>query len=463
MANEEAARQFGMKNIATARGGQDSKWPYYLVIIFLVLEYGRPQSWFKPLEYLHMSMIVGLLLMMFLAKRSPINLTHPQTKLYILLLILMVAHIPFAENNFWAFNTTQSMFLTFIEYLSIIHFIDTFEKFKKMMAAWIWIHLFLGISGIMLGGRGIGGFMGDENDFALVLNMGIPFAFFVGMAAHTTKEKVRLFFTTAVLVLCVTATFSRGGFLGMVSVAGFCWVKSPRKIMSLVLAFILLCVVAALVPEKYWDERIGSIADEASNQSGTGGQRLYTWGLGWQMFLDHPIVGVGPGNFPWNVKDYEPPEGHGGKSFGGRAAHSLYFTLFPELGMVGVIIFLLMLKASWQDRRVISSLAKRSFQLPRNATLVTERGQKTNDYELAYYCNLAISASVVAYLVTGTFITVLYYPSLWLLIAFGVALKNVVVKMDETVPAVVSGREGIGRYATGRVFPNRIRGVVENQ
>jgi Na+-transporting methylmalonyl-CoA/oxaloacetate decarboxylase gamma subunit len=354
------------------------------------------------------------------------------------------------------------MFVTFVAYLSIIHFVDTFEKFKKMMAAWIWIHLFLGISGILMGGRGIGGFMGDENDFALVLNMAIPFAFFMGMAAKTIREKVKLFFTTGVLVLCVTATFSRGGFLGLVSVAGFCWLKSPRKILSLVLAILLLCAVAALVPEKYWDERIGSIVGEASNESGTAGQRLYTWGIGWEMFLDHPIFGVGPGNFPWNVQGYEPPEAHKGQSFAGRAAHSLYFTLLPELGMAGVIIFLLMLKASWQDRRVISRLVKRFFHLHRNAKLTTDIRQKADDYELAKYFNLAISASVVAYLVTGTFISVLYYPSLWLLIAFGIALKNVVVKMDETVPALVSGREGIGWYSIGRVFPKRIRGVGEN-
>ncbi len=455
--NEGPAQQFRLKSLATARSGQGSKWPFYLVIIFLVLEYGRPQSWFKPLEYLHMSMIVGVSLMIALAKRWPINLTQPQTKLYILLLILMAAHIPFAANNFWAFQTTQSMFLTFVAYLSIIHFIDTFEKFKKMMAAWIWIHLFLSISGILMGGRGIGGFMGDENDFALVLNMAIPFAFFMGMAANTIKEKVRLFFTTGVLVLCVTSTFSRGGFLGMVVVAGFCWLKSPRKVMTLVLALLLVCAVVALVPEKYWDERIGSIAEETSNQSGTAGSRLYTWGLGWRMFLSNPVFGVGPGNYPWNTHDYEPPETHKGQSFGGRAAHSLYFTLLPELGTAGVIIFLLILKASWQDRRVISSLVERFFQLRRNSKLTTDAGQKVDDYELARYINLAIGSSVVAYLVTGTFISVLYYPSLWLLIAFGIALRNVLVKMDETAPDLTPGRQGVGRYGPG-LFPQRVSG-----
>lgn len=244
----------------------------------------------------------------------------------------------------------------------------------------------------------------------------------------------------------------------MVVVAGFCWLKSPRKVMTLVLAFLLLCAVVALAPENYWDERIGSIAEEASNQSGTAGSRLYTWGIGWRMFLSNPIFGVGPGNYPWNSLDYEPLEAHNGQSFGGRAAHSLYFTLLPELGTAGVIIFLLMLKASWQDRRVISSLVKRFFQLRRNSKLTTDAGQKVDDYELARYINLAIGSSVVAYLVTGTFISVLYYPSLWLLIAFGIALRNVVVTMDETAPDLTPGRQGVGRY--GRILlPPRVSGV----
>jgi hypothetical protein len=79
------------------------------------------------------------------------------------------------------------------------------------------------------------------------------------------------------------------------------------------------------------------------------------------------------------------------------------------------------------------------------------------DYEKVMYLNLAISASVIAYLVTGTFISVLYYPSLWLLIAFGIALRNVVVKMDETAPDPIPGRQGVGQYRPG-LFPQRVSG-----
>lgn len=426
-------QQIPLKAPAAKAGQQASNRPFYLVLVYLILEYARPQSLIKPLEVLHMSLIVGIFLIISLAKSGPINFRHTQTKLYIILLLLMTVHIPFAVNNFWAFQNTQTMAVTFVAYLSIIHFVDTFKKFKTMMAAWIWIHIFLGIMGIAMGGKGIGGFMGDENDFALVLNMAIPFAFFMAMAAKTVKQKVRLLTATGLLAICVTATLSRGGFLGLVCVAGFCWLKSPRKVVSLILAVLLLFAVGLLAPESYWDE-VKSIADEPGNETGTGAERLYSWGRAWEMFLDNPIFGVGPGNFNWNFQQYEPPEGHRGRHHGGRAAHSLYFTILPELGTAGLILFLLMLKAGWEDRRDIARRIQQFVQSHAKSKITGELQQRADDYEQAKYFNLAIAAAVVAYLITGTFISVLYYPSFWLLLAFGIALRNAVIEMDGTTP-----------------------------
>src|SRR5213075_2121097 len=91
--------------------------------------------------------------------------------------------------------------------------------------------------------------------------------------------------------------------------------------------------------DNYWDE-LQSMGD--SNDS-TRNDRLYMWRRSTEMFLDNLIVGVGAGNFPVRVSEYElkseefdPAVQH---LHGGRVAHSLYFTLIPEYGLVGIFLY----------------------------------------------------------------------------------------------------------------------------
>ena len=61
------------------------------------------------------------------------------------------------------------------------------------------------------------------------------------------------------------------------------------------------------------------------------------------LFFDNPVMGVGQGNYPWHVGEIEEEMGvqWQTRSLSGRAAHSLYFTLLPELGLIGTLIYFL--------------------------------------------------------------------------------------------------------------------------
>jgi hypothetical protein len=133
-------------------------------------------------------------------------------------------------------------------------------------------------------------------------------------------------------------TASRGGFLGLLAVGSFCWFYSPRKVWSLVLLTGVLLLVLVAAPQEYWD-RMRTITDDSTMESGTAGQRMFTWGIGWEMFLANPVFGVGQGNFPWTIGEYLGGRTWQTKSLAGRQAHSLYFTLLPELGLSGGIYF----------------------------------------------------------------------------------------------------------------------------
>ena len=169
---------------------------------------------------------------------------------------------------------------------------------------------------------------------------------------------------------------------------------------------------------KYWDE-VKSIKEE-NIQKGTGEGRWYTWKCGLRMFLEHPIIGVGQGNFPWHFGKYESPGGIHGKSLAGRAAHSLYFTLIPELGLVGILLFSGMLYFSYKELKWILKKEK-EFLLKQNQS--KEIIQQLHKIRFIIF---GITGAMLGYLVSGAFLSVLYYPHFWLLIALFVSIRNIV-------------------------------------
>jgi hypothetical protein len=137
------------------------------------------------------------------------------------------------------------------------------------------------------------------------------------------------------------------------------------------------------------------------------------------MFSDNPLWGVGQGNFPYRFREYEIaygfPDGLHGRSRAGRAAHSIFFTLLPELGIAGLIIVSLMILYVFKCTRDIRNLlgASPSFS-------------SHDNYSYVFYLTLAIEGSLIAYLVSGIFISVLYYPSFWFLVAFTSSAKKAI-------------------------------------
>jgi O-antigen ligase len=141
------------------------------------------------------------------------------------------------------------------------------------------------------------------------------------------------------------------------------------------------------------------------------------------MFLDQPILGVGQGNFPYVFRDYEVAagnyEGLHGRSRAGMAAHSIYFTLLPELGIVGTLIFAGMLYHLNKDLGYIRRL---NFRKP--------TGTVNNEIQDMFYLGLAMQGSLIGFLVSGLFISILYYPNFWVLMGFIVALKKIALLAD---------------------------------
>jgi O-antigen ligase len=172
-------------------------------------------------------------------------------------------------------------------------------------------------------------------------------------------------------------------------------------------------------PQTYWDEIASSTDDETMGEEGTGGARLYTWGIGMKMFYANPIIGIGQANFPWTFDIYEANEKFHDRSFAGRAAHSAWVTLIAELGLAGITIVGGMLFQCYRDlafvRRTLTPLRMKG-----------NHGQFIKDGEdVCVYLARAMEGSLIGFIISSVFISTLWYPSMWIMIGLVVALRNI--------------------------------------
>jgi len=396
---------------------------FFLLVVYLVFEYVRPQALIPSLSLLHIPKIsIGALGLLLLGS-GRIKLKIPETKYFLAIILLMVFHGPIATNNYLAFWIFYGQVSYFIVYLSVIAFIKDVKKLNIYINIWIAINLFCAFVGIKNGGIvPNSAFMGDENDFALVMNMAVSFAYFMFLKTDSGKKKVLYLGAVCLFIAANVVSRSRGGFVGLIPVIAYCWYKTPKKIVATIAVVITVGAFLFVTNESYMN-RLRSIKEE-NIERGTGEERWYSWKIGWYMFLDHPIIGVGQGNYPFRVSPYESSEGLHGRSRAGRAAHSIYFTLMPELGLVGIFLFSGMLYCMYRDRRCLLKLERNV----NSSSMMPDQTSFVREFHDLNYIMLGVQGALLGYLVSGIFLSVLYYPHFWILIAITVAIRNVAEK-----------------------------------
>jgi O-antigen ligase len=124
-----------------------------------------------------------------------------------------------------------------------------------------------------------------------------------------------------------------------------------------------------------------------------------------RVFLDHPVVGVGPGLFKSYAEEYGN-EGGLRRIEGGRRAHSLYLEIAAETGVFGLALFLAAIAAT------LAGLA------------AARRVCRVSDPELAELATAYLLA-LVCYLSTGIFLHLAYMRYFYLVLALGGAVAQV--------------------------------------
>jgi O-antigen ligase len=187
-----------------------------------------------------------------------------------------------------------------------------------------------------------GGIFENPNDLAINIGINFPFAFAFFLRARGLRKA---FWGGAMLIMLygVMLTYSRSGFLALALAAMIAlWefgIKG-RRFYLIFAAVLLLIGAVAFAPENY-SERLQSIfigRISGSNDRGSAEARTALLKYSIQEMLEHPLVGVGPGNFQvvngvW------------------RVAHNTYSEMGAEAGIPALILFFLVLGAAYRSLR----------------------------------------------------------------------------------------------------------------
>lgn len=407
-------------------------FPFILILIYLFMEYVRPAD---PMK---IPMVISVILFFSWVTLSRKNWS-PQAICFVLILCVIAAMGPFAMNTYsiWIGFYTMAVQLLCI-CLPIIHFVRSPRKIAIFVGTLIALHVYLAIFGIIHGGRGPGGHIGDENDLALGLGMVIPFAFFSIFLSKRPYQKALVAGIFGLLVAGVISTHSRGGFLGLLAILLYLFLSLPKKKVVLIPAVLLGLGVWMTAPDSYWTEMNTIIHDVQDTEQGTGALRREYWFIARRMFYDNPILGVGFGNYPWNVNEYQTEQQFemAGRSYAGSAVHSVYFAVLAELGIAGSLIFVALLWHVLRDTKLIIERVKGwegEEHFVNRSILDLKTSALVSDLAKAKWYAHAIRASLLGYLIAGMFLSVFAYPHFWILTALSVALKEATIsRLNDT-------------------------------
>ncbi|RBP25691.1 O-antigen ligase-like membrane protein [Marinobacter pelagius] len=190
----------------------------------------------------------------------------------------------------------------------------------------------------------------NPNGLAFVIATVTPFLHYV--FATTNKKAFALYLLLMPLLLYTMGlTLSRSGMLALAIIALGIWWKSAHKFLLLVLGTVGLTVIFLNLNDVQKDRYLSIISDDA-RQSLSAQGRIEGWAEDFKVAMNRPIIGHGLGTSReanWNVA---------GKD---QISHILWMEIWQEIGLIGLVLFILYLSAMIRNFREASKLIKKKL------------------------------------------------------------------------------------------------------
>lgn len=373
---------------------------FWLINFYVFLEYVRPQTVWPVFDILPWAQltIIATAAALIIEGRLPQIRTQAGLLLMVFSLVVILSSIT-ALRPAESFKGWELYFSWVLVFLLITNIVTTERRFYILMLAFLLYSFKMSQHGFRTwAGRGFAfadwgvtgapGWFHNSGEFGIQMCIFLPLAveFIIAMRSYWNRLTRWFFYSFPITAVGgAIASTSRGAQLG-VACLGLWWIaRSKHRGRSLIAVAAVMAIGWAVMPE---EQKMRFTTAGSDNTSIT---RLERWEAGIEMALERPILGIGYNN--WS-------------SYYGPLSHNIFIEALSELGFTGFTTFLLLIGSTfalnWKTRALLR-------KTPTETPFM---------YRMAY----GLDGALIGYMVSGFFVTVLYYPYFWINLAMTVCL-----------------------------------------
>lgn len=390
---------------------------FWMICGYLFFEFVRPQALIPQIDFVPWAQLLLLgSFVGFFADQS-VKKISSTVNVYIVLFTLLIFISIFTAVYPEA---SKEHFLDFFSWIVIYFLITNIVNTKERLYIFLAIYLvaagkiaigtskswaFRGFSFTQWGLMGPQGYFQNSGELAILMLMLFPLAFYLYKALKSKVsmwERIFLMILWVCPILTILGASSRGAQVALVVQLLLMFRKSVFRPKSLIGFFILIVSLNFLLPA----EQKARFTDAGEDR--TSQQRLLYWKDGWEMMKDYPVTGVGFFNFAPYFEAYYSKDMLYSRA---QLPHNIFIQVGTDAGFIALFFFIMLIFYC--------------FSIP----IKIYKSPAVN--EVDKHIAVGLGYGVLGFLIAGQFVTVAYYPFIWVHLAFVVSLYSVVQKIPK--------------------------------
>jgi O-antigen ligase len=390
----------------TLKRGHTISFAGLFVFTFLLLF--RPYEYSPSLMWLSRSALVTAIITLLvyiptqLGLENRITIRPREINLVLALLALGLLSVPFAADRLRAWNSFVEFGKVIAMFIVLVNVVRTPKRLKALLLLVLTATVVLSIAALndyrmgdlVLGGKRIEGAIGNlfdnPNDLALHFVTFLPIVIGLALGSRFVFTKLFYYLVALSVIGATVVTFSRGGFLGLIAVAGaLVWKLGKKNRFVVGVVTVVLVVMFLILAPGAYRQRITNVSDgSADARTGELKRSLY-------LAIRHPVVGVGMDNFVV----YSNTE---------HATHNAYTQVASELGFPATVVYILFLITAIKGVRRYA-----------------EPGLTGKKKRPLGYLAIGLEASLIGYVVVSFFASVAYLWYLYYIVGYVICLRRI--------------------------------------
>ena len=297
-------------------------WAFTGLMLFTALLFFRPQDTVPGLGALHLAELsavaaLGAMVAGRLGQGLPATRFTPELGGVIALGGIILATAPFSIWMGGAVATFTDMFVkVMLIFLLMVNTLTSPKRIEQFTWLIVVATAYIAFRAVFDYARGInliengrvqgsvGGMFRNPNDLALNMVAVLPLAITLALRPLSATRRIFALGCAMLMLGAIVATQSRSGTVGLGAMGLVLGAHVVRRRPGVALAAVFAILLALpVLPSSYWN-RLASITDASSDDTGSREARSVLLRESFATFLQYPITGIGAGQF----KNYNPED-----------------------------------------------------------------------------------------------------------------------------------------------------------